>query len=300
MANLEQWKIFGGTVQLKNKNAQVDRVDMDVMVRDTVSRDEQNKEVPFLFTDLQFQPGNQKTGWNPNTEEFLDRIEFMVDETRKYQLSDGSLDPYYTWKTVTPTTYTAEQLGYERLFNVMGRGHEVITFPNDLPEEKFWELDQVKAQGLERPVEILTTGIDFKIIPKDDYDVMRLSTNVGSLLNGDDLVYPDDPDHPLNYRYTREFWFNGGVAGDVLEVNASTMDAKVNGVTVEKDAIRQITVGDDTINIYKNKYHMIPRGSIRFRVEFYSRDSSGELSDTGIGYGGTATFKQWTYGVERL
>lgn len=293
------WKVFGGTVELQNKAMQVDHVDVDVVVHDTTSRDENNVEVPIYFTDLQFQPGNMKTGWNPNTTELMDRVEFDVDESTIYQLANGTIDPWYQWKTVTPTTYTASQIGYKRFFNLMGRGHEVITLPNDLPEEKFWRLDKLAQNGYERPVEILSTGIDFTLIPKDDYELCRISTNVGSLLPEEEQPFPG-VDHPLNYRYTREFWFDGGVAGDILEVHATTMTSRKNGTVVERDGIRQITVGSDTINIYKNKFHLMPRGSVRFRIEFYSRDADGKLADTGIGFGGNAKFLQWTYGVERL
>lgn len=287
----EEWKVFGGTVELERSHMQVDRVDMEIMVHDTTNRDDQNVEIPLYFTDLQFQPGSQKTGWIPNTQEFMDRIEFDVNEMRKY-------DSSYTWKSVTPTTYTSDQLGHKRMFNIMGRGHEVITIPNDLPEEKFWRLTDIASQGLDRPVEILTTGIDFQIIPKDNFELCRIATNVGSILPDDDQLYPGE-DHPLNYRYTREFFFNGGQAGDILEVNATSMTARMNGSEVNRN-INQITVGSDVINIYKNKFHLIPRGSVRFRIEFYGRDANGKLADIGIGYGGQAKFLQWTYGVERL
>jgi hypothetical protein len=293
------WKVFGGTVELENGAMQVSHVDVDVIVNDTTSRDEQNNEVPIYFTDLQFQPGAQKTGWIPNTQEMMDRIEFNVNEWKNYSLANGSPDTSYIWKTVSPASYTGQQLGYKRFFNLMGRGHEVITLPNDLPEEEFWRLDKLRSD-LDGPVEILSTGIDFTLIPKDDFDLCRIATDVGSLLPEDDWNIPGDPTHPLNFRYTREFWFDGGKEGDILEVNATTMTARKNGAVIERNGIRQITIGSDTIEIYKNKFHLMPRGSVRFRIEFYKRDSSGILADTGIGFGGYAKFLQWTYGVERL
>lgn len=286
--NPEQWKIFGGTVELERTHMKVDHVDMDVMVHDTTNRDDQNAEVPFYFTDLQFQPGHQKTGWIPNTQEMMDRIEYDVDEWRKYNQD-------YIFRGVTPTQYPGMD---HRIFNLLGRGHEVITLPNDLPEELFWELDQIEAQGLDRPVEILSTGIDFTIIPKDDFELCRIATNVGSLLPEDQWVIPGDPDHPLNTRYTREFYFDGGVgsADSILEVNASVMTARKNGTIIKTNGVKSIHAGGITIPIYKNKYHLIPRGSVRFRIEFFGPG----LVDTGIGFGGTAKFKQWTYGVERI
>lgn len=318
---MTDWKVFGGTVEMEGVAMQVDHVDFELVVRDTTLRDEENKELPFLFTDVQFQPGHQKTGWIPNTKEMMDRIEFDVDEMRKY-------DNTYTFKSVQPRQWTAEQLGYKRLFNIMGRGHEAIVLPNDLPEEKFWRLSDIQAQGLERPVEILSTGIDFTLIPKDDYDLCRISTEIGSVVDEEEWPYYDliekyqelNPnsvqqyfiDNPLNTRYTREFWFTGGSRNDILEVTASKMVARKNGATIQRDGIREVTAGGRKITLYKNKFHLIPRGSVRFRVEFYKTvnvslknaqgkyDSVPVLQDTGIGYTGTAVFNQWTYGVERL
>jgi hypothetical protein len=336
-----EWKVFGGTVELQNKEMQVDHVDVEITVHDTTSRDEENQEMPIYFTDLQFQPGHQKTGWipgmgvRPDTKEmvgeFLDRIEFDIDEIRKYKLANGSLDPFYQWKTVSPAQYTSAQLGHKRIFNILGRGHEIITLPNDLPEEKFWRPSDIKTQGLDRPVEILSTGIDFTLIPKDSFDLCRIATNSGSALPEDQWIYKDVIDkyaeqnpngileiqnHPLHKRYTREFWFTAGNEGDILEVNATTMTARKNGSVVERNGIRQITIGGHTLEIYKNKFHLIPRGSVRFRIEFYKsvpmeflvKDETGAesyetvniLKDTGVGYTGIAKFLQWTYGKERL
>lgn len=328
---LKDWKVFGGTAELERTHMKVDHVDFEIVVQDTTSRDAENNEVPFLFTDLQFQPGATKTGWNPNTKEFLDRIEYDADETKNYQNADGSLNPFFVWKTVTPTIYPNK---IERMFNLMGRGHEVITLPNDLPEEVFWELDKIAQQGLERPVEILSTGIDFTIIPKEDFDLCRISTNIGSLLPEDERHYQpilDEysdatnltakstveslfVDHPLHRRYTREFWFEGGQAGDILETHASITTARHNGVEIETNGVRTINIGTGELDIYKNKFQLIPRGSVRFRVEFYRQvdltigmknDNSIKqtvqyLKDDGIGFGGMAKFNQWTYGVERL
>lgn len=336
-----QWKVFGGTVELENTAQKIDHVDVDIVVHDTTSRDDQNNEVPFYFTDLQFQPGHQKTGWipaigvHPETKqpvgEFMDRIEFDVNEWRKYSNSDGSHDTDYIWQSVQPQEYTGSQLGYKRFYNLLGRGHEVIVLPNDLPEEKFWQLSTLAQSGYKNPVEILSTGIDFTLIPKDNYDLCRISTNIGSTMPEDQWTYKDQIEkyeeknpnaikelkkHPLHTRYTREFWFTGGVAGDVLEVQASIMTARKNGSAVARNGVRQITVGGDKIEIYKNKFHLIPRGSVRFRIEFFKSvptdfriggtdakpiyETVNILKDTGIGFGGYAKFQQWTYGVERL
>lgn len=298
----EQWRVFGGTAELENTDMKVDHVEMEIVVRDTASRDGSNAEKPFLFTDLQFQPGNQKTGWVPNTKEMLDRIEFNVDERRKYIDASGNLNPFFVFDGPQPTQYTSEQLNHTRVFNLFGRGHEVITLPNDLPEEEFWQLSLI-----EEPVEILSTGVNFTIIPKDDYDLFRIATDVGELLPVEEHVYKvaegEDGfiDHPLNYRYSREFWFRGGSAGDVLVIDSERLRATRNGVKVSTKGVRRITVGNDVINITQNRFHMIPRGSVRFRVEFYKRDTTtGRLEDVGIGFKGIAEFKQWTYGSERL
>lgn len=324
MLDIAKWRIFGGTVSLKNEEMKVDHVDVDIIVRDTASRDANNQDQPFYFTDLQFQPGAQKTGWVPNTQELLQLITFDVDEKRKYLDDNGGLSSYYQWKSVRPTVYPGMT---ERMFNILGRGHEVITIPNDLPEEIFWQLELIELQGLERPVEILSTGIDFKIIPKDDYDLMRISTDVGGLLPEEERPYQsiineysdgenvtDENvasllvDHPLHYRYTREFYFTGGQAGDELEVLATIQVARQNGQEIERQGIRSIQAGDMEITLYKNRFHLIPRGSVRFRVEFFKQSefttSTGQkvtyMADAGIGFHGIASYKQWTYGVERL
>ncbi|AYP68838.1 hypothetical protein BpsM61_00064 [Bacillus phage vB_BpsM-61] len=286
-----------GTVELENKEMQVESVDMELIVRDTTSRDELNQESPFYFTDLQFQPGYQKSGWVPETREMMKRLEFIIDEGRRYRGTDTN----YRFDLIEtdPKIWTPEELNYQRLFNFMGRGHEVIVIPNHLPERVFWAGPELAAQGLDRPVEILTTGIDFTIYPKDDYDLMRISTNSGGQLPEDLMTYPSNPGHPLNMRYTREFWFPGGSAGDELKCNASDLTASINGNQYRTNGIKSIRVAGTTVNIYKNKFHLIPRGSTRYRVEFYKM-KDGVLVDEGIGYNGIATFKQWSYGRERL
>jgi hypothetical protein len=336
------WKVFGGTVELENTAQKIDYVDVDIVVHDTTSRDDQNKEVALYFTDLQFQPGSQKTGWipgigiRPDTKEtvgeFLDRVEFNVDEWRNYKNADGTINTSYHWKTVQPTTYDGAGLGYKRFYNLIGRGHEVITLPNDLPEPEFWALGKLRT-GLTEPVEILSTGIDFTLIPKDDFDLCRISTDVGSVLPEDQWIYKSKIDkykelnpnatddlanHPLHTRYTREFWFDAGHEDDVLEVLATTMTARKNGTAITRNGVREITINGDTMEIYKNKFQLMPRGSVRFRIEFYKtvptdfvigKDSTTNkpiyettniLQDTGIGFSGYAKFLQWTYGVERL
>ncbi|MGR5914559.1 hypothetical protein ACT7DA_20835 [Bacillus pacificus] len=59
--------------------------------------------------------------------------------------------------------------------------------------------------------------------------------------------------------------------------------------------------------ITRNQLFLLPKGAIRFRIEFYKTKtislSTGKdftdfnvLADTGIGFYGTAKFNQWTYG----
>lgn len=330
---LNDWRVFGGTIELENPEQKVKHIDVQLLLRDTASRDpnDRTKEMPFFFTDLQVQPGHQKTGWNPATGvrmsdgryvgEMLDRIEFEVDENKHYEGYEHR---------IPPKIYTPEELNYERLFNIMGRGHETLTFPNDVPEPMFW--DQVTYPELEKPVEVLTTGMDWTIVPKDDFDVLRLSTFSGGLLPEENFLYKDvieefeeeNPntvrtlfrEHPLNTRYSREFYWLNGKAGDEIQINASTMSTTYNGKKQNKQHIDRFTVGGRTYEFNYNKFLTIPRGSVRYRIEFYkladvtlykTNDEGDQvahnvryLKDTGIGYTGHVTFKQWTYGKERL
>lgn len=330
---LKDWRIFGGTVELENPDQKVDHIDVQLLLNDTASRDpnDRTKEMPFYFTDLQFQPGHQKTGWNPavgvrlsdgkQVGEVLDRIEFEVDENKHYAGYEHA---------IPPKIYTPEELNYERLFNFMGRGHETLTFPNDVPEPMFW--DAVSYPDLEKPIEVLTTGMDWTIIPKDDFDVMRLSTYAGGMLPEENFLYYDvieefeeeNPntvktlfrEHPLNTRYSREFYWTNGKAGEELKISASTMATYKNGQKQNKEYVDKFTIGGRTYQFNYNKFLTIPRGSVRYRIEFYKLadvtlyktndegDSVGHnvryLKDTGIGYTGYVTFKQWTYGKERL
>ncbi len=297
---MRNWKRFYGTFT-PNPDKQVDYVDFEVAVNDAVIRDENNNDVPIYFTDFLFQPGNKVTGWVPETREMLKKLYHDNDET------STQATPNDVYEGPQPTIYTNLE---ERWFNIVGRGHSVITIPNYYPED--WKK------------EILPTGGDFTIYPKEDYDLLRFSTDVGVLLPPDRCIYqelidnyPEDgfiqsnfPGHPLHYRYTREFWIDGGNAGDEIVINASTRTATKNGAEIDlipDNPERTINVGGWSFKIGCNRFMLVPKGSIRFRIEFYKQlqyeTNDGQtwdyLWDTGIGFYGTARFKQWTYGRAR-
>ena len=309
MPNITDWKRFFGTFS-PDVAKQVADVDIVVMVEDAAIRNEQNQEVPIYFTDIQFQPGDQLTGWVPNTQEMIKKLTF-VDDENTYIASPT------VWNGAPPQVRTFS----ERTYNVMGRGHQVLTIPNYYPEN--WD------------VEILPAGIDFTIYPKEDFDLCRISTAAGVLLENDgtrkyDEVLAQYPNseyvqglfnkHPLHYRYTREFWIDGRPAGTEIKIHASTKLASLGGVSIPIAGERTVDVNGFPMYVGRKRFIMAPTGSARFRVEFYKQVTETEtvattdefgnvtnspvtftyLKDTGIGFYGTASFTQWTYGRSRI
>lgn len=305
MPNIKDWVRFHGTFA-PAEDKQVDSVEFQIAIDDAVIRDVNNQNVPIFFTDVQFQPGNKLTGWVPGERELLSLLRYTDDEFKNRA----------TVNDVYQGTQPQTRLNVEpRLYNLVGRGHTVITLPNYYPED--WTK------------EVLPTGVDFIIYPKEDFELMRISTNVGFPLPEEDWFYKEfmeqhwDNDwvqetfakHPLHYRYTREFWVSDGTAGSEIKIHASTRTATLNGNKI-------MIVGDRAFDwdtgfsmpITVKRFMLAPKGSIRFRVEFYGRQKYSldpkypggsriegfYLGDAGIGFYGTAEFKQWTYGRARI
>lgn len=293
MLDVNAWKRYYGTFK-SDPTKQVDFVDLELHADDSVCRDDANADAPIHFSDIQFQAGNQLTGWVPNTEEMLDGLIHTSDEN--VNVASPNIMP-----AILPTVYPDLQ---ERMFNVVGRGHSVITLPNYYPED--WDK------------EILPSGVDFFLYPKEDFDVMRISTNVGAMLPEADRRYqsyitldPDNADywanHPLHSRYTHEFWIDGAAANTEIKIHASTRSFTVGGVEKPTAGIREFDINGWVFPINRMRHFLAPRGSIRFRIEFYKHITNYggvvqdiSLNDGGIGFHGTAKFRQWTYGGERI
>lgn len=262
------------------------------------SEDLRNGEV--RITDLQVQDGTHITGTIPNTREILSNQKFTIDES-------------YNAVSSVPNHYEKEEPQiYEniknRFFNFANRGHAVMAIPNVFHEDYREEL--------------VTSGIDLTIYPKDDYDLLRISTNYGSLIEEkSDRLYTHEnlTDHPLNYRYTKEFCFPAGKAEDEIKLFASTQEASVNG-RLEQLGITRIYAGysqdfndqEDIILRNKQRFMSLPWGSNRIRIEFYKlveeeiesdfgeSESIEYLEDAGIGYWGIVEFTQWKLGRSRF
>lgn len=269
----------------------------------------------FNITDLQIQDGKTASGTIPHVSDFLEIVKFNIDQ-------DMYMDPNQA-VGVSPAT----KLGNiqpddshvnctNRFFNFVGRGHEAIVIPNVFHE------DYTKK--------LVTTAVDLTIHAKDDYDLLRISTNTGAFVPKFYTELPDlvDPNkqYPLNIQYTREFWFDGGKAGDTIELLTTIRSAKV---TDSNSNSRDLSLYSQSANVdgrnfsnNRQRLMIAPSGSFRIRIEFYKNgvqhyqvDDSGNLvkdvngdaipdciilGDTGIGYYGIAELTQWTYGRSKL
>lgn len=267
-------------------NKKVDSIEIKVS-----SENLRNGEV--RITDLQVQDGTHITGTIPNTTEILENQKFTIDESYN---AVSSVPNYY--EKEEPKIY---ENVINRFFNFANRGHAVLAIPNVYNEDYRQEL--------------VTTGIDLTIYPKDDYDLLRISTNYGSLIEEQtNKVYTHEnlSDHPLNYRYTKEFCFPAGKAEDEIKLFASTQEASVNG-KLEQLGVTRIYAGyrerfsdrEDIIFRNKQRFMSLPWGSNRIRIEFYklvekeiengygNSESVEYMEDAGIGYWGIVEFTQW-------
>lgn len=255
------------------------------------------KSGEIRITDLQLQEGPQATGSAPATKDMFHNQRFDIDESYNAVGNDVYLgDPPQIYSNVR-----------NRFFNFANRGHAVMVVPNVYHQDY--------------RIELLPTGLDLVIYPKDDFDFLRVSTNYGELVHDEEektYPLPQLENHPLNYRYTREFCFSGGETGDEIKISASGHYASVNGNKVPL-GVQRFYVGqyksNETTDIYfknRQRFMLIPWGSARIRIEFYKMveetftDENGEkvtvkyLKDTGIGYWGIVEFTQWTEGVSKF
>lgn len=244
-------------------------------------------------TDLQLQGGKQVSAPVPNTSEILKQVSFTIDENDFLNTVTNPVK-----EGVQPKVY--ENIS-NRFFNIMGRGSDVIALPNVVNEDYTQDL--------------VTSALDLSITAKDDYDVLRISTAYGALVpdrmyGGYD--YPTLEDHPLNYKYTREFYFGAGKAGEEIKLKASEFTASLNG---NKKPLQQgkITLNGNEFTGVRQRFMMAPYGTFRIRIEFYREvtevvkwsDEYGDneqeityLKDNGVGFYGYAEFNQYRGGAK--
>lgn len=245
----------------------------------------------LVITDIMFQAGKQATAYIPNTAEILKLVEATINENDTAVGND-------VYQDYQPRIFPGVT---NRFFNLVGRGHEVIVVPN------------VYHENHAEP--IITTGLDFTIYPKNDYDLLRISTNFGTELEYG--VFSDVfEEYPLHWRYTREFYLDGASAGTEIKLHASTRTATVGGVP-QPLGVRHIEVGkvngeSRILTTPRQAFMVAPVGSYRIRVEFYKRvteiieDEWGGttqieyMKDTGIGFQGVVEFTQYALGGGRI
>ncbi|MED4126302.1 hypothetical protein P4641_20360 [Halalkalibacterium halodurans] len=227
-------------------------------------------------TDFQLQGGEQVTGTVPHISEILAHKYCVLDETA---VIHTVADPKEV-RGQQPQVFEGVK---NRFYNIMGRGHEAITIPN-IFETRF-----------DQPT--VTTVLDLTLKPKNHFDLLRISSNYGTRLEGWG-IYENDDSHPLNVRYSREFWIEGGRAGDEIRLFGSTGEATKNGQPLDRRA-RTIEIAGASIPIKRQDFMSAPYGSFRVRIEFYTIVDD-ILRDTGVGYHGLAELIQWEFGRSKL
>ncbi|MFS8652250.1 MAG: hypothetical protein FWJ66_10095 [Caldibacillus sp.] len=265
------------------KDKKVSSIEIDFVV-------ENAEQGSVHVTDFQLQEGSQITGYVPNTREFFNLKRFSIDES--HNAVSGYQNVYLKQE---PRKFENAR---NRFFNFANRGHAVMVIPNVYHEDY--------------RVDLLPTGVDITIFPKDDYDFLRISTNYGALIDGSTYDIEELANHPLNRRYTREFCFGAGKAGDKIELLSSKRIARVNGkavsLGVQSFPVGFSWTGNDKYT-FKNRqrFMLLPWGSTRIRIEFYKLSpitvgESGQvleiMKDMGIGYYGFVEFSQWVTGVK--
>ena len=332
------WIRFFGTFATA-PNKKVSSVEFQLEAKDVVSTTNGIDSQPIHFTDVQFQSGQQLSGWIPNTRELMKHLSWTNDENENVAL---------------PAIFEGNQPiireGLEkRWFNVVGRGAETFVIPNYFPEDN--------------NIDILPSGIDLTLIPKEDFDLLRVSTSYGVMLpeneqyykqddglyreieakyaqvvdmepttneakdrknreisNWENIVNPLMGNHPLHKRYTREFFVEGGRKGEEIKIHASTRTATKGSEELPLVGIRDLDIKGESFPIGRRKFMIAPKGTAMIRIELYKqternivtydrnenytftkvRKKMVMLEDVGIGYRGTAGFHQWTNGRSRI
>lgn len=268
-----------------NKDKRIESMELRVVAN--------NFEGELTITDIMFQGGAQVTAYIPHTSEILKLVESTINENDTAQGNDE-------YQNFPPEVYEGVK---NRFFNFIGRGHEVIVIPN------------VYHEDYSKP--IMMAGLDLTIYPKDNYDLLKISTNFGTQIESWDRVYWGlFEEHPLHKRYTKEFYMSGATAGTEIKLHTSTRTATVGGVP-QPQGIRHFNVGEvngetKILTTPRQSFMVMPVGSYRIRVEFYKRvsqeisnawggvDQVQYMRDTGIGFTGVAEFTQYTLGGGKI
>lgn len=265
------------------------QVDSNKKVADiTFNLKAQNITGTVGVTDLQLQAGTQVTAHVPNTSEMLEKVTHGINERAFIDTVPNPIK-----HGVQPRIYEGLT---NRFYNIVGRGHDTIALPNVYHEDYMNHL--------------VTSALNITLIPKDSYDLLRISTNDGALDEGckyDPMEYPPLAEHPLNYRYTREFYFAGGEPEEEIKLHASIFSATLNNVNVPL-AQGTLDINGHKMKHARQRFMMAPYGNFRIRIEFYKQvteeltwtDEYGRhskvatyLKDTGIGFYGYAEFEQF-------
>lgn len=282
MITNDEWTRYVYTFDT-NKDKKVEKVDFDFVMEDMGGE--------LNITDLQFQEGKMVSSHIPHTSEILAPVSFNIDET-------SFLNTVTNWKVKGPDPVIHQNVT-NRFYNIVGRGHQVISIPNVFHEDYTFP--------------IVTSGLDITLRAKEDFDLLRIRTNDGGYIEGG-RNYPEDgplKDHPLNYQYTREFIFDGAKAYEPIELKATLRSAKLNGQNVPLKK-HKLNVAGKQMNIDRQRFMLAPAGSFRLGIEFYKKVTEDitvdditysnvtYLKDTGIGFYGLAELNQWTFGGSKL
>lgn len=242
-------------------------------------------EGTFNVTDLQLQGGSVKTGYVPNTKEFFKPMTCEIDE---YSFINTVSKPALA-SGVNPVKWTGVK---NKFFNIVGRGHETISISNVFHNDY--------------RIQPITNFLNLVITPKEDYDLLRISSNIGGLIEG--RVYYENLEQaqPLNYQYSRELYLPAGKANQQIIINGQHKKITIDGK--EYQPLREvIQVGDGTIPLTNPQFPIAASGVNRYRIEFYKKqsvlDSNNEptftyYGDAGIGYYGYAEVIQREEGVK--
>lgn len=333
--SLHDWIRFHGTFKA-DPNRKVSKVDFQIEAKDAVVSTNGVDRNPIYFTDIQFQAGDTLSGWVPNTKEMLDRLMWTHDENKNVASPnrfEGS--PPQVYQNVEKRWFNILGRGHEVFVvpNYYPEDWNVPILPTGIdltlyPKESFDVLRVSTNAGVVLPEDQqkykLEGGIYQEI--KAKYEEVTSEHYYGTearkeqeISNWENIIQPLFDKHPLHTRYTREFWVDGAAAGSEIKIHATTRTATLNGNEIKIVGEDSININGSLIPIDRKKFLLAPKGTATIRIEFYKQvertittydqDSSGNwykvnktfkyLQDVGIGYYGTASFYQWTYGRSR-